>query len=185
MFYVFLFGNLKELCYYLSRMPYVPPIINCTTSPIKNNKVLAWYKGTQPVLKKAEHYGGIVTSVQDLVKYKGTCPILVAILTSITEDDVEQLLKNKDATSNYFVSQAVFQQVGHMVWQQNHMNVAILEGLTQQYPILEYPWDGTELDAVTITCMLFHLNHILVPVGTNLPRRSIFSFKITCGGFAL
>ena len=166
------------------RMPYVPPIINCNTSPIKNNKVLAWYKGDQPVLKKGEHFGAIVTSVQDLVKYKGTCPILVAILTSVTGDDIDLLLKNKDAVSNYFVSQAVFQQVGPMVWQQNRINVAVLEGLAQQYPILEYPWDGTELDAVTITCMLFHLNHILVPVGTSLStyreaQRTQYGIQVT------
>ena len=166
------------------RMPYVPPIINCNTSPIKNNKVLAWYKGDQPVLKKGEHFGAIVTSVQDLVKYKGTCPILVAILTSVTGDDIDLLLKNKDAVSNYFVSQAVFQQVGPIVWQQNRINVAVLEGLAQQYPILEYPWDGTELDAVTITCMLFHLNHILVPVGTSLStyreaQRTQYGIQVT------
>lgn len=151
-----------------TRMPYVPPIINCTTSPIKNNKVLVWYKGDQPVLKRADHYGAVVTSVQDLVTYKGTCPILVAILTSVSGDDIDLLLKHKDATNNYFVSQAVFQQVGGHVWQQNRMNVAILEGLAQQYPILEYPWDNTILDAVIMTTMLFHLNRILVPIGTAL-----------------
>jgi len=145
-------------------MPYVPPIINCTTSPIKNNKVLAWYKGDQPVLKKAEHFGAVVTTVQDLIKYKGTCPILVAILTSVSGDDIDLLLKNSNAANNYFVSQAVYQQVN---WQQHRMNVVTLESLVQQYPILETPWDGTELDAVVMTCMLFHLNHILVPVGTS------------------
>ena len=146
-------------------MPIIPPIINCATSPLKNNKVLAWYKGTQPVLKRADHFGAVVTSVQDLVKYKGTCPILVAIITSLSGDDVEQLIANKDAANNYFVSQAVFQQVN---WQQHRINVTVLEGLAQQYPILEVPWDGTDLDAVIMTCMLFHLNHVLVPVGTPL-----------------
>ena len=146
-------------------MPYVPPIINCTTSPLKNNKVLAWYRGDQPVLKRAEHFGAVVTSVQDLVKYRNSCPILVTILTSLTEEDVDLLLKNKDAASNYFVSQAVFSQVN---WQQHHMNVVTLESLVQQYPILETPWDGSVLDAVIMATMLFHLNHILVPVGTPL-----------------
>ena len=137
-------------------MPYVPPIINCTTSPLKNNKVLAWYRGDQPVLKRAEHFGAVVTSVQDLVKYRNSCPILVTILTSLTEEDVDLLLKNKDAASNYFVSQAVFSQVN---WQQHHMNVVTLESLVQQYPILETPWDGSVLDAVIMATMLFHLNH--------------------------
>ena len=149
-------------------MPYVPPIINCRTSPIKDNKLLVWYKGEQPVLKRAELFGSVVTSVDDLVKYKASCPILVAILTSIEPEDIPKLIANKEATANFFVSQAVFQQVGHSVWQQNRMNAAVLETLNQQFPIIETPWDGTEADAVAITAMLFHLNHLLLPEGMGL-----------------
>lgn len=149
-------------------MPYVPPIINCRTNPIKDNKLLVWYKGEQPVLKRAELFGSVVSSVDDLIKYKGSCPILVIILTSIESEDIPKLIANKDATANFFVSQAVFQLVGPTVWQQNRMNVAVLESLSNQFPVTETPWDGTEVDAVAMTAMLFHLNHLLLPEGISL-----------------
>lgn len=141
----------------------VPPIINCHTVPVKDCKRLIWYKGVQEISPKAYLFGSVVTSLEDLQRFKDT-PILATILTQVTNEDRARILEYKTVAANYFVSQAVYSQFPVELW--SHVNVTILENLAAQFPIIGNTWDGTLADAVVISGLLFHVNSIVVPDGT-------------------
>jgi hypothetical protein len=141
----------------------VPPIINCRPVVKKDLRTLVWLHDAIPDAKRV--HDGIVTSIQDYIKWHTKTTVLALILMELKTDDFELLRKHK---VSLFITKAIYEQRPRSDWLSLGLSIGVLEELADQFPVLQTPWSGTLVDAVACLTMLLHYRIISMPAGSVL-----------------
>ena len=142
----------------------VPPIINCRPVVRKDRRTLVWLHEGLPEAKIRIH-DGIVTSVQDYIKWHKKTLINAVVLTELKEGDFELLRKKR---INLFIAEAVYEQKPRADWISLGISIGILEELAGQFPVIQTPWSKTLVDAVACVSLLLHYRIVNMPAGSVL-----------------
>ncbi len=151
----------------------VPPIINCRPVVKKDLRTLVWLHDAIPETKIRVH-DGIVTSVQDYLKWHTKTNVLALILTELKAGDFELLRKRK---VSLFITKPVYEQKSREDWISLGLSVGVLEELESQFPVLQTPWSGTLVDAVACLTMLLHYRIVNMPTGSVLSDERAAQFS--------
>lgn len=137
----------------------VPPIINCRTISQKDNHALVWL---HPGIEGIPVHPCIATSLSDYLSWKRKADITALVLTEVSGADFEELKKHK---ISLFVTKAAFKQFPRADWIALQVSIGILEELSEHFPIVSKPWDGTLVDAVCCVTLMLHFNHLVLRPG--------------------
>jgi len=150
----------------------VPPIINCRPVVKRDLRTLVWLHDGIPEAK-IRVYDGIVTSVQDYLKWQKKTQIHAVILTELKDGDFVHLSKKR---MNLFITKAVYEQRPRTDWVNLGISIGILEELAGQFPVIQTPWTGTQADAVACISLLLHYRIVNMPAGSVLSEARVAQF---------
>lgn len=136
----------------------VPPIVNSKTIPYKDGLTAIWLTNQDISNKKFRKWSGLVTSIQDYIKWSPRVPVLAVALHTLTPSEYELLKIHRTTIQHLFVTQEVAKEY-------TISNTFLIDNLCTQYPIIPFQHDGTEASSLAMIAILFHMTHIVdIPV---------------------
>ena len=148
--------------------PAIPPIINTRAAPIKNRRTLVHFTNQDVSHPKWSQWDGIVTSIEDYVRWAKKTHITAAVLTEIAA--FEDLMPLQQSYTYLFVPTELFTRFAIDQWKILNINVGLLENIHIDFPIVDKAWDGTHADAIACLALLLHYFQLVDCAGLSAQR---------------
>ena len=134
----------------------VPPIINTRVNPTRDQRTLVHFKDQDITNPKWSCYDGLVTSVNDYIKWHKKTNVLAIVLDTLTEDDLDLLGTLGSKPPQLFVTQAVASAFPQERWAALRLYVGITDKFHEQFPIVGEPCQPLLGDMMACVSLIFH-----------------------------
>jgi len=149
---------------YSKNVQSTPHILNLSTEVITNQRTVIWLQNQDSAVNWSK-WDAVVTSISSYNKWYALNTnirgIVLTDTTNISEDDFESLKTISKKVHLLLASNAFLDLKPPTFWKDNFDNIIVLESVIDTYPFIQYEWDGTDTDAVTIFTMLCRYNRIV------------------------
>ncbi len=142
----------------------IPKTLHIETITVRNQRTLLWLQEQDTSIDWSK-WDGFVTSIPSFYHWAKYNINIVGILIDDLHGSIDETLEHITLISKIvkivLISHKVLDTKSKEFWADNFDNLIDIDTITQQYPVIGKPWNGTDNDAVMIFAGLCRYNRVI------------------------